>query len=211
MTSDYLEAATRRRVEAELDALGDELEGTFSAETVERYVAESIAGLSDARTKTYLPIFVGRFARDRLRALGQSQGVIVREVPVVPLLCVHISGRSAAARVLLDHYAHGTVEVRSAGWEPGDQLTGSRGRPHRARPRRHEGVSKPLTDEVTRAADVIVTMGCGDTCPVYPGKRYLDWELEDPAGQPVEAVRPIIDDIDRGVQALLAELVRATA
>jgi len=122
MTSDYLEAATRRRVEAELDALGDELEGTFSAETVERYVAESIAGLSDARTKTYLPIFVGRFARDRLRALGQSQGVIVREVPVVPLLCVHISGRSAAARVLLDHYAHGTVEVRSAGWEPGDQL-----------------------------------------------------------------------------------------
>lgn len=128
--------------------------------------------------------------------------------PVVLFLCVQNAGRSVAARVLLDHYAQGRVRVESAGSEPGDQLNTSvmailkeRGLdPSMEFP-------KPLTGEVGRAADVIVTMGCGDTCPVYPGKRYLDWDLEDPAGKPVGQVRPIIDEIDRRVQNLLAELV----
>jgi protein-tyrosine-phosphatase len=110
--------------------------------------------------------------------------------------------------VLLDHYAQGRIMVESAGSEPGDQLNPSvvailseRGLdPTREFP-------KPLTDETARTADVIVTMGCGDTCPVYPGKRYLDWELEDPAGKPVEQVRPIVDEIDRLVRALLDDLV----
>lgn len=127
--------------------------------------------------------------------------------PVVLFLCIHNSGRSLAAKVLLDHYAHGRVEVRSAGSEPGDQLNPSvvavlqeRGLdPSREFP-------KPLTDDDARAADVVVTMGCGDTCPYYPGKRYLDWELPDPAGLPVERVRPIVDEIDRRVQRLLTEL-----
>jgi arsenate reductase len=128
--------------------------------------------------------------------------------PVVLFLCTHNAGRSLAARVLLDHYAQGRIDVRSAGSEPADQLNPSivtllaeRGLdPSREFP-------KPLDNETAQAADVIVTMGCDDTCPFYPGKQYLDWELEDPAGQPVDAGRPIVDEIDRRVQALLAELV----
>jgi len=128
--------------------------------------------------------------------------------PTVLFLCIHNSGRSLAARVLLDHYAAGRIRVESAGSEPGRELNPSvvavlaeRGLdPSREFP-------KPLTDETARSADVIVTMGCGDTCPVYPGRRYLDWELDDPAGLPVEQVRPIVDEIDRRVRALLADLV----
>lgn len=128
--------------------------------------------------------------------------------PVVLFLCVHNAGRSLAARVLLDHYADGRVDVRSAGSEPGDALNPSvvallveRGlNPGKEYP-------KALTDELAREADVIVTMGCGDTCPVFPGKRYVDWELDDPAGRPVEEVRPIVEEIDHRVLALLDELV----
>jgi arsenate reductase len=131
----------------------------------------------------------------------------VSEVPVVLFLCTHNAGRSLAARVLLDHYAQGLIDVRSAGSEPADELNPSvvallveRGlEPGKEFP-------KPLSDALAQEADVIVTMGCGDTCPVYPGKRYLDWELDDPAGQPIEVVRPIVDDIERLVQGLLADL-----
>jgi arsenate reductase len=109
-----------------------------------------------------------------------------RHAPVVLFLCTHNAGRSLAARVLLDHYAQGRIEVLSAGSEPADQLNPAvvallieRGfNPSREFP-------KPLTDETAQAADVIVTMGCGDTCPVYLGKRYLDWELDDPASLPI--------------------------
>ena len=129
--------------------------------------------------------------------------------PVVLFLCIHNSGRSLAARVLLDHYAEGRIAVESAGSEPGDKLNPSIVAilkkwgldPSREFP-------KPLTDDTARAADVIVTMGCGDTCPVYPGKRYVDWAVEDPAGKSVDQVRPIVEDIDRRVQALLADLVQ---
>ena len=130
------------------------------------------------------------------------------EKPVVLFLCTHNAGRSLAAKVLLEHYAAGRVEVLSAGSEPASELNPSvvaalieRGLdPSREFP-------KPITDEAAHAADVVVTMGCGDTCPFYPGKRYLDWELPDPAGRPLEEVRPMVDEIDRRVQALLAELV----
>jgi arsenate reductase len=127
--------------------------------------------------------------------------------PAVLFLCIHNSGRSLAAKVLLEHYAVGRVEVRSAGSEPGHQLN-----PSVVAVLRERGLDtsrefpKPLTDGDARAADVVVTMGCGDTCPFYSGKRYVDWELPDPAGLPVEEVRPIIDGIDRRVKALLAEL-----
>jgi protein-tyrosine-phosphatase len=130
------------------------------------------------------------------------------DTPVVLFLCIHNAGRSLAARVLLDHYAQGRIQVESAGSEPGDELN-----PSVVAILRERGLDpsrefpKPLTDETARSADVIVTMGCGDTCPYYPGKRYLDWELEDPAGKPVDAVRPIVDDIDRRVQSLLADLI----
>ncbi len=134
------------------------------------------------------------------------------DTPVVLFLCTHNAGRSVAARVLLEHYAHGRVDVRSAGSEPGDRLNPAvvsllhdRGLdPSREFP-------KPLTDDLAEAADVIITMGCGDACPVLPAKRYLDWDLDDPAGQPIESVRPIVDEIDRRVRALLAELLGAPA
>lgn len=108
---------------------------------------------------------------------------------------------------MLDHYAKGRIEVRSAGSEPGDELNPAVVAilTERGLNLTHE-VPKPLNSEIAGAADVIVTMGCGDTCPVYPGKRYLEWDLEDPAGKPIDAVRPIVDEIDRRVQALLVEL-----
>jgi arsenate reductase (thioredoxin) len=129
-------------------------------------------------------------------------------VPVVLFLCTHNAGRSLAARVLLDHYAGGRIEVHSAGSDPTDELNpsvvallGERGLdPSKDFP-------KAITNEVAQGADVIVTMGCGDTCPVYPGKRYVDWELEDPADKDVETVRSIVEEIDQRTQALLAELL----
>ena len=131
--------------------------------------------------------------------------------PVVLFLCTHNAGRSLAARILLDHYAAGRVDVRSAGSEPADRLNPSvvavlqeRGLdPSREFP-------KPWTDENVPAADIVVTMGCGDACPFYAGKRYLDWDLWDPAGQPVEVVRLIVDEIDRGVRSLLEDIAPPT-
>ena len=134
------------------------------------------------------------------------------DVPEVLFVCVHNAGRSQMAAALLDHHAKGKVHVRSAGSAPADQIN-----PAVAAAMDEWGIDlsrefpKPLTDEFVKAADVVVTMGCGDACPIYPGKRYEDWELQDPAGQPVEAVRGIRDDIDARVQQLLAELVPASA
>jgi arsenate reductase (thioredoxin) len=130
------------------------------------------------------------------------------DAPVVLFLCTHNAGRSLAARVLLDHYARGRIDVRSAGSEPADELNPSvvallverKLDPSREFP-------KAIRDESAREADVIVTMGCGDACPVYPGACYVDWELDDPAGQSVEAVRPVIDEIDRRVRKLMEELL----
>ena len=130
------------------------------------------------------------------------------DATVVLFVCTHNAGRSLAARVLLDHYANGRLDVRSAGSAPGSDLN-----PSVVTILKERGLDpskdfpKPLTDETARIADVIVTMGCGDECPFYPGKRYLDWELDDPAGLPVEAVRPIIDEIDTRVQSLLTEMI----
>ncbi len=128
--------------------------------------------------------------------------------PEVLFVCVHNAGRSQMAAALLDHHARGQVIVRSAGSAPADSIN-----PAVVAAMAEIGLDlsgefpKPLTDDTVRAADVVITMGCGDACPVYPGKRYLDWELEDPAGKTVEQVRPIRDEIDRRVTALLAELL----
>ncbi len=183
--------------------------GVFAPETIDRYVHESYMTLYRTATiKTHLPTFTYRFARDRLTALAQHQGALVKDVPEVLFVCVHNAGRSQMAAALLDHYAQGHVHVRSAGSAPGDSIN-----PAVAAALAEVGLDiskefpKPLTDDVARAADVLVTMGCGDACPVYPGKRYLDWELDDPAGQPIEAVRRIRDEIDARVRALLVELV----
>jgi protein-tyrosine-phosphatase len=149
-------------------------------------------------------------SRDADPSPRRSRPAIVNVVPEVLFLCVHNAGRSQMAAALLDHHARGRVHVRSAGSTPA----------HEINPAVREAMAeigldlvgefpKPLTDEAVRAADVVVTMGCGDACPLYAGKRYLDWELDDPAGQSLESVRTIRDEIDRRVRALLAELVRA--
>jgi arsenate reductase (thioredoxin) len=212
MPDGQLDPTSRATFARAIEALHEEFRGIYSLETIERFVDESIDRLSGARVVDFIPLFVHRFARERLRALAQAQGAIVSDVPEVLFVCVHNAGRSQMAAALLDHHAKGRVHVRSAGSAPGDRINPavvaamdewdidlSREFP------------KPLTDEFVRAADVVVTMGCGDACPIYPGKRYEDWELQDPAGQPVEVVRRIRDDIDGRVQALLAELVPAGA
>ena len=136
----------------------------------------------------------------------------MKDVPEVLFVCVHNAGRSQMAAALLDHHAKGRVHVRSAGSDPADQIN-----PAVVAAMDEWGIElsrafpKPLTDDFVRAADVVVTMGCGDACPIYPGRRYEDWELDDPAGQPVEVVRRIRDDIDARVRQLLAELVPASA
>jgi len=192
-----------------VEEFAEQFHGNFAKETVERDVYESYAALYRTATiKNHLPSFTYRFTRERLTALAQSKGAVVSDVPEVLFVCVHNAGRSQMAAALLDHYADGQVHVRSAGSAPGDMIN-----PAVAAALAEVGLDisrefpKPLTDDVAHAADVLVSMGCGDACPVYPGKRYLDWELDDPAGQPVETVRRIRDDIDTRVRALLTELV----
>jgi protein-tyrosine-phosphatase len=132
--------------------------------------------------------------------------------PVVLFVCVHNAGRSLAARMLLEHHAKGAVDVRSAGSEPGSALN-----PSVVAVLAERGLDasterpKLLTMDDAKAADVVITMGCGDACPIFPGKRYEDWPLTDPAGLPVEQVRPIVDEIDRRVRELLDELVPPAA
>jgi arsenate reductase len=135
----------------------------------------------------------------------------LNEVPEVLFVCEHNAGRSQMAAALLDHLAAGRIHVRSAGSTPAEEIN-----PAVVQAMNELGIDlsrefpKPLTDEVVRAADVVITMGCGDACPVYAGKRYLDWDLVDPAGKSVEEVRPIRDEVDRRVRELLAELIPAT-
>ncbi|GAB2985626.1 arsenate reductase ArsC [Amycolatopsis acidiphila] len=130
------------------------------------------------------------------------------DLPEVLFVCVHNAGRSQMAAALLRHHALGRVAVRSAGSEPAEQVN-----PAAAQAMAEWGlditaeIPTRLSTEDVRASDVVITMGCGDACPVFPGKRYLDWRLDDPAGKPVEAVRPVRDEIDRRVRELLAELL----
>ena len=189
----------------------EKFKGTASRETVDRVLEESSLQVASARIQAYVPLFAERFARERLRAIATNEGVLLKEVPEVLFVCVHNAGRSQMAAALLDHRAEGRVQVRSAGSAPGDQIHSN------VRMAMEEiGLDisrefpKPLTDEVVQAADIVITMGCGDACPVRAGKRYLDWDLDDPANKPIEEVRSIREEIDRRVRALLEELVPAS-
>lgn len=131
-------------------------------------------------------------------------------IPEVLFVCVHNAGRSQMAAALLERYAAGRVHIRSAGSEPASSLN-----PRVVEVMGEVGLDisrefpKPLTDDYVRAADVVITMGCGDSCPIYPGKRYEDWELDDPAGQDLDTVRRIRDEIDVRIKKLVGELVPA--
>jgi protein-tyrosine-phosphatase len=180
----------------------------FATETIERYMAESLDKIGSARIENFVPLFAHRFARERLRALAQADDKITKDVPEVLFVCVHNAGRSQMAAGLLNKAAAGRVHVRTAGSDPAEEIN-----PAVIEAMDEVGVDlseefpKPLTDEFVRAADAVITMGCGDACPIYPGKHYEDWELEDPAGKDVETVRRIRDEIGSRVNSLLDELV----
>jgi arsenate reductase (thioredoxin) len=202
-----LDPATREHLDRGVASLTEEFRGIFSQETIQRYVDESLESLRGARFQDFVPLFVHRFARERLRALGQVEGTITKEVPEVLFVCVQNAGRSQMAAGLLHQMARGRVHVRSAGSVPADQIN-----PSVVKAMGEVGVDmteefpKPLTDEVVRAADAVITMGCGDACPIYPGKRYEDWEIDDPAEADLDGVRRIRDELGERLRRLLAEV-----
>jgi arsenate reductase (thioredoxin) len=185
-----------------------EFEGTFGTETIELFLTTSYDQFADRATvTTFLPLLTERFARLRLTALARVEGKAGTGIPTVLFLCTHNAGRSQMALGWFQHLAGDRAVAWSGGSEPGTELNPS------AIAAMHEvGIDitgefpKPWTEEIVQAADVVITMGCGDACPLYPGKRYEDWELDDPAGQDLDAVRPIRDEIKGRVEALLAEL-----
>lgn len=197
----------RPLIRAAAERVRSDFSGVFGEETIQRFISESYSSLAGARVKGFVPLFVERFTRQRLRALARVQGRSQAEVPMVVFLCVHNAGRSQMAAGWMQRLAGDRVEVFSGGSDPASVVN-----PSAVAAMAEVGIDissefpKPWTDEVVRAADVIVTMGCGDSCPIFPGKRYLDWEVGDPAGLPVEQVRPIRDEIGRRVRSILDEL-----
>jgi protein-tyrosine-phosphatase len=183
-------------------------DGVFGAETIERFLRSSYEHFADgAAIPQYLPLLAERYARQRLYALARVEGKHDDGLPIVLFLCVHNAGRSQMAMGFFQHLAGEQAVAWSGGSEPTSQVN-----PAAIAAMAERGIDiahefpKPWTDEIVRAADVVVTMGCGDACPIYPGKRYLDWELEDPAGKDVASVRPIRDEIEHRVRSLLLDL-----
>jgi arsenate reductase len=203
-----LDPVTQHHIRQAAERLAEEFAGVFSKETIERYIGESLDLLGGSRINVFVPVLAHRFARERLRALGQAEGLLTKEQPEVLFVCVQNAGRSQMAAGLVKLRSGGRIHVRSAGSAPAEQIN-----PAVVEAMGELGVDmgeefpKPLTDEVVRAADVVVTMGCGDACPIFPGKRYEDWVVDDPAGQDLETVRRIRDEIDGRVRTLVGDLL----
>jgi arsenate reductase len=185
-----------------------EYEGTFGPETIERFVLDSMQRLlPSAKVTTYLPVLAEKFARERLRALARVESTTHPVTPGVLFLCVHNAGRSQMAAGWTRHLAGEGVVVWSGGSEPGKQIN-----PLAVQAMGEVGIDittefpKPWTEEVVRAADVVITMGCGDACPIYPGKRYEDWTLDDPSELDIDGVRTVRDEIRSRVEILVAQL-----
>jgi arsenate reductase len=188
--------------------LTGEFDGVFGVETVERFLHSSYDQFASRATiPNYLTLLAERFARQRLRALAKVEGKSHDGRPIVLFLCTHNAGRSQMAMGWFEHLAGERAVAWSGGSDPVNDVN-----PAAIEAMAERGIDisreypKPWTDEIVRAADVVITMGCGDACPVFPGKRYEEWELADPAGKEVDGVRPIRDDIERRVRALLAQL-----
>jgi arsenate reductase (thioredoxin) len=188
--------------------LAREFEGTFGQETIEEFLASSYDQFAGRATVSdFLPLLAERFARQRLKALAKVEGKSTDGTPVVLFLCVHNAGRSQMALGWFNHLAGDRAIGWSGGSEPGAEVN-----PAAIAVMAEVGIDirqeypKPWTQEILQAADAVITMGCGDACPTFPGKRYEDWALDDPAGQSVDAVRPIRDEIGQRVRALLASL-----
>lgn len=182
-------------------------DGVFSTETIQRFMADSYEALSGARVRGFVPLFVERSTRQRLAALARVEGKRTKDTPMVVFLCVHNAGRSQMAAAWMQHLAGDAAEVYSGGSDPASEVN-----PAAVASMAEVGIDiskefpKPWTDDIVRAADVVVTMGCGDACPIFPGTRYLDWEIPDPAGLPAEDIRPIRDEIGERVRGIMADL-----
>lgn len=180
----------------------------FGVETIERFLHSSYDQFaSHASVPNFLPLLAERFARQRLHALARVEGKHHDGKPTVLFLCTHNAGRSQMAMGFFTQFAGDAAVAWSGGSEPGNEIN-----PAAVAAMAECGIDisheypKPWTDEIVQAADVVITMGCGDACPIFPGRRYEEWILDDPAGQDVDAVRPIRDDIEERVRRLLADL-----
>ncbi len=195
-----------------VDDLAERFRGVLGRETVEHYVRDSHLRLAEQGQTRLLASRTAAFAAARLDGIQHAEHAdhAADAAPTVLFVCVQNAGRSQLAAGILRHLAGDRVTVRTAGSAPAPEVRSSV-----VTALDEIGVTigaefpKPLTDDAVRAADYVVTMGCGDACPVYPGRRYLDWDLEDPVGKPLETVRRIRDDVARRVRALLPELLES--
>ena len=190
------------------ERLAQDFDGIYGPETIERFLLTSYDEFAERATvPNFLPLLAERFARQRLQALAKVEGLANDGKPVVLFLCTHNAGRSQMALGFFQQHAGDAAVAWSGGSEPGTSIN-----PSAVAAMAERGIDisdeypKPWTDDVVRAADVVITMGCGDACPIFPGKRYEEWTVEDPAGLDVAAARPIRDDVERRVQRLLVEL-----
>lgn len=193
---------------AAAERLAGEFDGSFGTDTIERFLHSSYDQFAGRATVVnFLPLMAERFARQQLRALAKVEGLADDGLPTVLFLCVHNAGRSQMAMGFFEHLAGDRAVAWSGGSEPGSEVN-----PAAIEAMRERGIDisgefpKPWTDDVVRAADVVITMGCGDACPIFPGKRYEEWTLDDPSGLAVEDVRPIRDEIERRVRRMLDDL-----
>jgi arsenate reductase (thioredoxin) len=184
----------------------------FGGETIERFLHSSYDQFaSRASVPNYLPLLAERVTRQLLHALARLKGKHHDGKPTVLFLCTHNAGRSQMAMGFFTEFAGDAAVAWSGGSEPGNEVN-----PAAVEAMAERGIDisheypKPWTDEIVQAADVVITMGCGDACPIFPGRRYEEWILDDPAGKDVDAVRPIRDDIEERVRQLLTELEVAT-
>lgn len=208
MASHEMTPADRVSLHAAARDLHTQFRGIFGEETIESLLLDSYAELaSRATVRSFLTIGAERFARQRLEALAHAQTAASGRLPAVLFLCVHNAGRSQMALGWFSHLAEG----RAVGWSGGSQPA-SAVNPGVIEAMAEVGIdishefSKPVADEFVLAADVVITMGCGDSCPLLPGKHYEDWELDDPAGKTLVEIRPIRDEIRDRVANLIEKL-----
>ncbi len=203
-------SAQHEALDAALNDLAAQFAGVFGSQTVAACLDDSYRALLPARIHGYLPVLAYRFARERLMAAARAVAPERHPQPLVLFVCTGNSGRSIMAAALMAQAASGRVHAVSAGTSPATEV-----QPEVLTALQELGVDageafpKPLSDEVVTNADIVVTMGCGDSCPVVPGRRYLDWDVADPAGRDIDTIRRIRDDLAQRVDALLAELVDA--
>lgn len=198
--------AAQRALQEALDRVGEPFEALLGRDRVERIVREELARLRRARSGRLVDVLVDH-ARERLRALAQAEGRLPKDVPELLFVCAQNAGRSQMAAALANRRGGGRVHAWSAGSRPADGLP-----PEVVRAMAEVGIDlsgalpKPLTNDLVRAADVVVTMGCGDDCPWFPRVRYVEWSVPDPAGRSLAEVRRIRDHLDRRVRALIREV-----